>query len=385
MRALHSIERRLQDIQRQLENKERLGKIVDVKFENQRWYVKLNDGSDDTPSGSQSGAGGGGTNDTFKSDWQPWKSFSHGTIKMSVPPKKGQYALMRSVGGQPELSTVEPHHYGPENPSPHDKEHEIVKLIEDDDDDQQGGQGGGAAGSPGGQSGSQGGGQGEDKWNSWLRETKDTHHLIIRKKESQSGGSGSPSGGTAAATGGAGVNQKGGQKQQKSRKIPEIEEDGDDKTTQIKSTKDYILKTVGKKKSYYRQDNDKIHVRYGEQDKKADILMNEEKMVHKFADKKATVTWTENDLTVEFGENKSKMVMTENDVTISQGTNASWKMSDGKLEIMMAGVNWILDANGWKQDSGNVVHDMLNIGSSHKHKDVTPGPGLTGVPIPMSG
>jgi hypothetical protein len=198
------MERRLQDLERQFQNKERLGKIVDVKFESQRWYVKLNDGSDDQPSGSGGGAGGAGGGDgqdTFKSDWQPWKSFSHGTIKMSVPPKKGQYALMRSVGGMPELSTVEPHHYGPENPSPHDKEHEVVKLIEDEDDDQQQGGGQGGAGGSGGASG-----QSEDKWNSWQRETKDTHHLIIRKKESQQSGSGSQGGGAAASGGGSGRN-----------------------------------------------------------------------------------------------------------------------------------------------------------------------------------
>jgi hypothetical protein len=76
MRALHALERRLQDIERKFENKERMGQIVDVKFENHRWYVKLNDGDDLQPSGSQSNADPMKGEGTFKSDWQPWKSFS---------------------------------------------------------------------------------------------------------------------------------------------------------------------------------------------------------------------------------------------------------------------------------------------------------------------
>ena len=53
MKALHAMERRLQDLQRKFENKERLGKIVDVKFENQRWMVKMNDGEDQGASGGE--------------------------------------------------------------------------------------------------------------------------------------------------------------------------------------------------------------------------------------------------------------------------------------------------------------------------------------------
>src|SRR5882724_8059425 len=165
MRAVHAMERRLQDLERKFQNKERLGKIVDVKYEKNRWYVKMNDGSDQSPSGQSSG--GGGDQDTFKSDWQPWGSFSHGTIKMSVPPKKGQQVLMRSVGGTPELSTVEPHHYGPDTPSPHGEKDEIVHLIEDDGGDSQGGQSGQSDQSD--QSGESGGG---GKWNHWRHQTK---------------------------------------------------------------------------------------------------------------------------------------------------------------------------------------------------------------------
>ena len=122
------------------------------------------------------------------------------------------------------------------------------------------------------------------------------------------------------------MGSKGGQKQQKSRKIPEVDEDeGDDKTTQIKSTKDYILKTVGKNKSYQRMDNDKIHTRYGEKDEKGDMLLDEEQVKVQFKDKKSMIKWTEEDLTHQMGEDdKSKMVFTEDNIVLTQGgDNAS--------------------------------------------------------------
>lgn len=336
MKALLAIERRLQDMERKFENKERLGKIVDTKYENNRWYVKLNDGDDDQPSGSESShdpMGGGGT---FKSDWQPWKSFSHGTIKMSVPPKKGQYALLRSSGGNAELSTVEPHHYGPENPSPHGEHDEVVHLIEDEDEDSNGEQGGGSGGGEG--DGGSEGGEGEDKWNQWVRQTKNTHHLIIRKKEQQQSGGEQGSGTDASGAGtgsGEGSEKK---KQRKTRKIPEVDEDeGDEKTTQIKSTNEFILKTVGKNKSYHRMDNDKIHTRYGEQGEKGDVLMNEDEITIQFKDKKAKVKWTEEDLTVQMGEDENaKMVMTEEDITITQGGENASKVFMTNEEIVVS-------------------------------------------------
>jgi hypothetical protein len=331
MKALLAIERRLQDMERKFENKERLGKIVDTKFENHRWYVKLNDGDDDQPSGSESSHDPMGGEGTFKSDWQPWKSFSHGTIKMSVPPKKGQYALLRSSGGNAELSVVEPHHYGPENPSPHDKHDEVVHLIEDEDEDSNAGA---SAGSGGSSSSSGQDGQGEDKWNKWLHETKNTHHLIIRKKEQeQSGDQSGGQGDSSLGSSGAGESGSGQKKQRKTRKLPEVEEDGDDKTTQVKSTNEFILKTVGKKKSYYRQDEDKIHVRYGEPDEKADILMDKDKMQAQFKDKKAVVKWTENDMSMLFGDNKASIVQTEDSTVIKQeDCKITWTKDEILLE-----------------------------------------------------
>jgi hypothetical protein len=472
MRALHAMERRLQDLERKFQNKERLGKITDVKFEKDRWYVKLNDGQDQTPSGDDSKA-----SDTFKSDWQPWQSFSHGTIKMSVPPKKGQHALMRAVGGIPELATIEPFHYGPDTPSPHGKEDEVVKLIHEDDSVQH-----------------------------WKHQTKDTHHLIIKKK-SQDGAAGAGGLGDLGGLGGlgglgdlgglgnlstmmgslgnitnisalgnltsglgdingligglglgdlskfgdlnslgnlqnlintsstldlskiagafggqsalsnatsGGAGAGGGSSQygmapqtqaKEAPKLPDVPEEGDDSTTQVKSTADAILKTVGKNKSFYKQDKDTVHIRFGEQDAKADVLMDEKQVKVQFKDKKAMVKWTENDLTTQMGEDdKSKVVMTEDsitmtqggegatsvkftkdDLTISQGGSTSWKMSNGKIEIGVGGTSWTLDASGWTQTGGNVAHDGKLIDSTHKHDGVMPGGGLTGLPAIPSG
>lgn len=330
MRALNHMERRLQDLERKFENKERMGKIVDVKFENQRWYVKINDGANSEPSGQSEGGGGQGggggegggegSEDTFKSDWLPWQSFSHGSIKMSVPPKKGQHALMRSPGGSPEMAVAEPYHYGPSNPSPHDKPDEMVKLIEDeDDDDKQQGQQGGQGGGQSGQNGQQ-----EDKYNTWVHETKDKHHLIIRKKDDQQQGGGQQQSTPSSGTGGSSGDQQ--QQQQKSRKLPQVEEDGDDKTVQVKTTKDGHLITVGKK--------------------------------------------------------KAKIKVTDKDIEIKFGEKASWKMSDKKLQIEIDGVKWTLDNKGWKQEEGKVKHDDKNIGKDHKHKDSMPGAGETGTPAP---
>jgi hypothetical protein len=135
MRQVMNMERRLQDLERAFQNQERRGKIVAVKSENQRWFVKFNDGSDDKPFGSEeqgssSGSADAFSNLTYKSDWLPWAAFSHATIKTSIPPKEGQYAVMRSPGGSGEQAVVEPYHYGPENPSPSSKKDEVVTLVE---------------------------------------------------------------------------------------------------------------------------------------------------------------------------------------------------------------------------------------------------------------
>ena len=117
-RAFLAMERRLQDLETRLANMTRYGDVTEVKFdqEKKRWYVKMQDGE--------------GDNTTFKSDWLPWKSFSHGSIKVSMPPKKGMKIAYTAPGGQPEMAYAEPFHYGPDAPSPHDKEDEVVMTIE---------------------------------------------------------------------------------------------------------------------------------------------------------------------------------------------------------------------------------------------------------------
>lgn len=129
MKHLTGIERRLQDLEDSFLNMERHGEIVDVKFDNdkKRWFVKINDGEDKTPSGQSNSSG---DNHTFKSDWLPWRSFSHGSIRMSMPPKKGMKASFRSPFGKPEMAVAEPSTYGPDHPSPHDKEDEVVMTIQ---------------------------------------------------------------------------------------------------------------------------------------------------------------------------------------------------------------------------------------------------------------
>jgi len=121
MRIMHSMERRLQDVERRLENKQRNGQIKEVKFdkEKKRWFVRMEDGEGE---------------EKFLSDWRPWKSFSHGAITVSFPPRIGQRVTMHSPNGESEAGVVEPYHYNPDDPSPHDKEDEILIEVHDPKD-----------------------------------------------------------------------------------------------------------------------------------------------------------------------------------------------------------------------------------------------------------
>ena len=117
MRQIMHYERRLQDIERKLENKQRQGKVTEVKFDTQkkRWYAKMEEGSGD---------------ETLKTDWLPWKSFSHGSIKFSVPPRVGMRVQAASPNGELEQAVLEPFHYNPDDPSPHDKQDEVFMRVE---------------------------------------------------------------------------------------------------------------------------------------------------------------------------------------------------------------------------------------------------------------
>lgn len=146
------LDRRLAEMERLVENKHRLGHIEDVKFDdkNKRWLVKFRDGpapkqqqggsdSSGGSSGGDSGQGGGASqggdssqNRTVMTDWIPWSSHSSGTIKFSVPPKKGQKVQCHSPNGRLEHATVSPFSYGQGTESPHDKQDEVYFRIEKD-------------------------------------------------------------------------------------------------------------------------------------------------------------------------------------------------------------------------------------------------------------
>lgn len=127
MRQLLRLERRLQDLERRLENTVKRGKVKDVKFnkEEKRWYIRMEDGQEGDPK-------------YFRTDWVPWDTFSHGTIRMSVPPRKGQAVAVHSPNGEPEVSYAKPYHNTKEAPSPHDKEDEIFISIEEPDQEGEG-------------------------------------------------------------------------------------------------------------------------------------------------------------------------------------------------------------------------------------------------------
>ncbi|MGJ4945071.1 hypothetical protein ACQR1W_31210 [Bradyrhizobium sp. HKCCYLS1011] len=450
VRAIHAMERRLQDLERKFQNKERLGKIVAVKFEKDRWYVKMNDGEDQTPSGNDTFS----KLDTFKSDWQPWQSHSHETIKYSIPPKVGMHGILRSVGGTPELATVEPFHYGPDTPSPHGKQDETVGLIHEKDDQQH-----------------------------WVHQTKDSSHLIIKTKQKQQGastglgdisglgdlagisqmaglsgmdfssmlgglgnlgnlgslanldisnianmagvsqlsglnlgqlasvgqmanlsglpglsqlgnlagianqvasgnlmgvvgqmiggGAGGAAGipaslaGSSGGSGGSGSSDASSSGQQQSQqtqapKLPEVPEEGDDGVTQQLADKEKILKTVGKNKSYYRQDEKLVNLRYGEKDAKGDVLMDENQVKIQFKDKKAVVKWSENDLNVTYGENQSNIKLDQDQIVLTQGNGTTVTVHKDHVEVKgatscSAGVDgrWVY-----------VTQDRVNLGVS---------------------
>ena len=52
----------------------------------------------------------------------------------------------------------------------------------------------------------------------------------------------------------------------------------------------------------------------------------------------------------------------------------------GGLKVTVGGTTFDLTAAGFYQTGGMVKHNGHDIGDTHKHKDVVPGPELTGVP-----
>lgn len=117
MREVLAMQRRLQDLEIASRNQGRFGKVTDVKFDKEKhgWLARMQQGEGD---------------EAFVTDWLRWGSFSHGTIKMSIPPRKGQLVKLVSPQGQPEMGWLEAHHYDPDNVSPHDKPDEVFIRIE---------------------------------------------------------------------------------------------------------------------------------------------------------------------------------------------------------------------------------------------------------------
>lgn len=117
MREVLAMQRRLQDLEHALRNMGRTGKVTDVKFDKEQngWLAKMVQGEGD---------------EAFPTDWLKWGSFSHGSIKMSIPPRKGQLVRLVSPQGRAEMGWLEPHHFDPDNVAPHDKPDEIFFRVE---------------------------------------------------------------------------------------------------------------------------------------------------------------------------------------------------------------------------------------------------------------
>jgi phage baseplate assembly protein V len=65
--------------------------------------------------------------------------------------------------------------------------------------------------------------------------------------------------------------------------------------------------------------------------------------------------------------------------TIKVG-GASIAVVDGSITLTVGGVTWKLSGDGEATQGGHVTHDAHDIGKTHLHTDVTPGPLLTGPP-----
>jgi len=57
------------------------------------------------------------------------------------------------------------------------------------------------------------------------------------------------------------------------------------------------------------------------------------------------------------------------------------QVTSDHVQISIGGVTHTIDGSGVTTDGGRIEHDGKNIGKDHRHKDVMPGGGLTGVPI----
>ena len=118
------LERKIQEIERRLENFHRVGTVPKdgVKYdkEKKRWYVKIQsakDGKDDDGK-------------TFVSDWLPWECHASAYMKVSQPPHEGQSVQLISPFGHSEIGSVSAFHNNQDTPSPSDKEGQFHMRVE---------------------------------------------------------------------------------------------------------------------------------------------------------------------------------------------------------------------------------------------------------------
>ena len=67
-------------------------------------------------------------------------------------------------------------------------------------------------------------------------------------------------------------------------------------------------------------------------------------------------------------------------ITFEAG-GSSWEIVDGSVTAKSGGTEHKISDSGETTTGGRVEHDGKNIGKDHKHRDVTPGPSLTGGPV----
>jgi phage baseplate assembly protein V len=61
--------------------------------------------------------------------------------------------------------------------------------------------------------------------------------------------------------------------------------------------------------------------------------------------------------------------------------NSTFEITGSQVAVTVGGVSHVISAEGVTINGGMVTHDGRNIGSTHKHTDVEPGPALTGLPV----
>lgn len=317
-----SFERRFQDLEMRLQNMHRIGQVKEVKYdkEKKRWFAKMVDGPG---------------KDGFESDWLPWNTFAHGGMQVSVPPKVGQSVQMQSPGGNPETAVMSAYHTNPDNPSPSDKEDEVViqftkpkkKENSEDKDSKEN-----VVGNKG-ESGSK---------DAYSTDAQQKGESTLRVKATNDGfvftmgkvGKGE----NASATDGDG------------------KDEDDKKTFQMTVSRDGKTITNGKFKAVIGKDGAKMT----------------------WGDK---VGFELKDGQIEQFVDGAKQTLTKDNI-VSQLGDAKQTMTKDKLTTVVGGVEQVLDTAKFQINGGAIKHDSKNIGKDHIHAGVQMGPGKTQAPEP---